>query len=79
MSKDIPEITVSSARIENGKFFGNLSKGVLLAKDSDGSFGHIASSEKDEDGNSSAVQPGLGGKPSLLDIRVLEDLGYEIK
>jgi len=79
IAKDITEISVSSPRIENGKFFGNNSKGVLLARDSDGSYGHVSSEAKDEDGNSSAVQPGLGGKPSLLDLRILEDLGYEIK
>ncbi|MBS1795719.1 MAG: hypothetical protein JSS81_17825 [Acidobacteria bacterium] len=78
-SKDIPEISVSSARMENGKFFGSLSKGVLMVKDNDGSYGHVSADAKDEDGNASAVQPGLGGKPSLIDLRILEDLGYEIK
>lgn len=79
VAKDISDISVSSARIENGKFFGNISKGVLLARDKDGGYGHVSSDVKDDDGNHSAVQPGLGGKPSLVDLRILEDLGYEIK
>lgn len=79
MSKDISDLNLGSARIENGKFFGNISKGVLLARDKDGGYGHVSSDVKDDDGNHSAVQPGLGGKPSLVDLRILEDLGYEIK
>lgn len=79
VAKSIDSIQLSSARIEDGKFFGNISKGVVLVRDSDGSYGHVASDETDDDGNHSAVQPGLGGKPSLKDLRILEDLGYEIK
>jgi len=78
MSKDVPGIELNSARIENGKFFGNLSKGISLFKDRDNSYSHIMGDVKDEDGNHSAVQPGLGGKPSLTDLRILEDLGYEL-
>jgi hypothetical protein len=77
-SKDISEIEVRNVRMENGKFYGELSKGVLMVGDED-SYGHVSAEVKDEDGHASAVQPGLGGKPSLIDIRILEDLGYEIK
>lgn len=78
-AKDIPDLNLSSARMEGNKFWGNNSKGVLMVADSDGDYGHVSSEMKDDDGNLSAVQPGLGGKPSLVDIRILEDLGYEFK
>lgn len=79
LAKSVPDISVSSARMEGDKFFGTISKGVLMVADQDGDYGHVASSEKDDNGNPSAVQPGLGGKPSQKDIRILEDLGYEFK
>lgn len=78
-AKDIPDLHLSSARMEGNKFWGNNSKGVLMVADSNGDYGHVSGEMKDDDGNLSAVQPGLGGKPSLIDIRILEDLGYEFK
>ncbi|HQU82762.1 MAG TPA: hypothetical protein PKY59_06545 [Pyrinomonadaceae bacterium] len=78
-SKDVHDLNVRNARMENGKFFGEISKGVLMVNDRDGDYGHVSSEVKDDDGNASAVQPGLGGKPSLVDLRILEDLGYEIQ
>lgn len=79
MSKDVQGIELNSAKIQDGKFWGNNSKGVSLFKDRDNSYSHVSSDVKDDDGNHSAVQPGLGGKPSIIDIRILEDLGYEYK
>lgn len=79
VAKDINSIELSSARIENDRFFGKISQGVLLVKDREGDYGHVSSDEKDDEGHPSAVQPSLGGKPSIKDFRILEDLGYELK
>lgn len=79
VAKDVPGLHLSSAKMEDGKFYGKLSQGVQMVSDSSGSYGHVSSDEKDDEGHQSAVQPGLGGKPSIKDFRILEDLGYELK
>lgn len=79
VAKDIPALAVSSARMEKNKFFGDTSSGILMIIDSDGDAGHVSSEMKDEHGELSAVQPSLGGKPSMIDFGILADLGYEIK
>ena len=79
VAKDIDSLTVRNARMEKGKFFGEKSEGILMMIDEDGDFGHVSAELTDENGEHSAVQPSLGGKPSVIDFNILADLGYEIK
>jgi hypothetical protein len=82
----------SAARIgTDGVFHGpetdrlTVGKGIKLVKsngnavDFESGWGHVDSSVKDSNGQASAVQPSLGGKPSLLDFAILKDLGYTLQ